>query len=284
MTQLMRAGSVSIGNHYPTDTTVITSSSLTNRSPPMPHFKESSVVGGIRSPLTPTSSISPRSDDTMSPSSTPTVSQSMETNPMSAPNSPPPPLSAGGKSPKSLEFLNHPINQHPHHPTAAPPMLAPPHQQHHFISRHPGHPMLVVTPTGSPQSGQFGAHFSPPGLTSLSSTETTSPPPTKTSFCIEALLSKGQREQHAVSRPQPPSIEDQHHQRMMSAELAQRFMMRGGSGGDHQGEQEHQQQDDEDMRFADDRDYSPSPDEDGSRWVMSGCFVSRRCWQLLNYY
>lgn len=111
----------------------------------------------------------------------------------------------------------------------------------------------------------------------LTISTTTSPPPhTKTSFCIEALLSKGQRGPNvdergsvviqqqpspAISTSEPENTNNNHH-RIMSAELAQRFMMRGEMG---QQQQRDQPTDDEDMQYADERDYSPSPDEDGSR-------------------
>lgn len=46
----------------------------------------------------------------------------------------------------------------------------------------------------------------------------------------------------------------------MSAELAQRFRIR-----DEVEQRQANPTDDEEMQYVDERDYSPSPDEDGSR-------------------
>lgn len=279
MTQLMRQVSVSIGHLCPpaTDMIVTTASahpgqrlvhnaSADGNRLPMQTIKES--AGGAQSPLTPSSSISPRSDDTMSPNANNHQCLDSAT-PQSAPNTPPHRPSPSPGSP--TEFLP---NSHQPQPYShsSPTAQLPLHQPHHFISRHPAH---IVATASSPPLKQMPMHTTQlmqSGIT-LSSTTTSPPPPTKTSFCIEALLSKGQRgaadERVAVvSQHQHPSLapsneQGAHHHdhRMMSAELAQRFMMRGEREQQHQGPPT----DDEDMRYADEGDYSPSPDEDGSR-------------------
>lgn len=265
MTQLFRQGSVSIGHNFSqqTDTSSHTSHQLTNPTPAggnrllMPHIKEST---NFESPLSPTSSMSPRSEDTMSPN----ANQCLETpNPQNVPNTSPTKLSPTPGSP--TEFQSHNNQQHYSPlPTAPSPFHPPPH----YISRHP----QIISGSGSPPLKHFVSSITnPQSPNSLKLSKTSSPPPTKTSFCIEALLSNGKRDGpneergSVVTQHQPlaPTMnqDEQNHNRMMSAELAQRFMMRGQMGHQHQTNL----RDDEEMQYADERDYSPSPDEDGSR-------------------
>lgn len=269
MTQLMSQGSVSIGHICPqqTDTPSTHSSpslrllshsvSADGNRLLMPHIKDS--IKTTESPLTPTSSMSPRSEDTMSPNANHQCLESAT--PQSAPNTPPTRPSPTPGSPTEFAPHTHPT-QFSHQP-ATTPSLHP--QSHHFISRHP----QVSSSPGSPPTKQFVSSMQtqlPNGLTI--STTTSPPPPTKTSFCIEALLSKGQRgpkddRPSVVSQPTHAIHSDEqnlHHHRMMSAELAQRFRIR-----DEVEQRQANPTDDEEMQYVDERDYSPSPDEDGSR-------------------